>query len=468
MREHIHEPAHDHVVFRAAPPSVRSLVAAVMEPLVALAVLIGAHLAWGQPVSRGVWIVALLVIAMGVPGRDRFGEPPGRAALEVALSWAGVLGILLLVGYALEALDVLPRPVAVAWRLATPVAQWAAVQAGRAYVRRRRIGARPRRDVVVIGSDPWGARVARTLAGRPEDQLRVVGFFDDRDDERLDADARERRLGALKDAAAWIREHGVSEVHITLPLHSHPRMQELLEQLQRTTASVFYVPDVTIAGVIQGRLEDRDGLPVVGLCETPFTGINLLVKRASDIVLASLILVLVSPVMIGVAIGVRLSGPGPVIFRQRRNGLDGREIVVYKFRSMRVAEDGAVVQQATRGDPRLTRFGAFIRRTSLDELPQFFNVLQGRMSVVGPRPHAVAHNELYRDIVKAYNVRHKVRPGITGWAQVNGHRGETDTLEKMQARVEYDLEYLRHWSLALDLRIIARTVRLVFGDRKAY
>jgi putative colanic acid biosynthesis UDP-glucose lipid carrier transferase len=185
-------------------------------------------------------------------------------------------------------------------------------------------------------------------------------------------------------------------------------------------------------------------------------------------VLATLIIVLISPVLLALAIGVKLSSPGPVIFKQRRNGLDGDEITVYKFRSMTSQDNGDVVRQATKNDPRVTRFGAFLRRTSLDELPQFFNVLQGRMSIVGPRPHAVAHNEEYRRIIKAYMVRHKVKPGITGWAQVNGHRGETDTIEKMQARVEYDLEYLRNWSLGLDLQIIVRTIRLVFFDRNAY
>jgi putative colanic acid biosynthesis UDP-glucose lipid carrier transferase len=173
-------------------------------------------------------------------------------------------------------------------------------------------------------------------------------------------------------------------------------------------------------------------------------------------------------VLAAVAIGVKLSSPGPIIFRQKRNGLDGEEIIVYKFRSMTTEDNGPQVKQATKGDPRITPFGRFIRRTSLDELPQFFNVLQGRMSIVGPRPHAVAHNEEYRKLIKAYMVRHKVKPGITGWAQVNGHRGETDTLEKMQRRVEYDLEYLRNWSIALDLQIIARTVKLMFFDPKAY
>jgi putative colanic acid biosynthesis UDP-glucose lipid carrier transferase len=185
-------------------------------------------------------------------------------------------------------------------------------------------------------------------------------------------------------------------------------------------------------------------------------------------VLATLILILIAPLLLVIAIGVKLSSPGPVIFRQRRNGLDGGEIVVYKFRSMKSQDNGPMVRQATKDDPRITPFGAFIRRTSLDELPQFINVLQGRMSIVGPRPHAVAHNEEYRRLIKAYMVRHKVKPGITGWAQVNGHRGETDTIEKMQARVEYDLEYLRNWSLGLDLQIIVRTIRLVFFDRHAY
>ena len=165
---------------------------------------------------------------------------------------------------------------------------------------------------------------------------------------------------------------------------------------------------------------------------------------------------------------MKLESPGPAIFRQRRYGLDGDEIVVYKFRSMAVTQDGSVIEQAKKGDLRVTRLGGFLRRTSLDELPQFFNVLQGRMSVVGPRPHAVAHNELYRKVIKGYMVRHKVRPGITGWAQVNGQRGETDTLEKMQARIDFDLDYLRNWSLQLDFYIVFKTIKLIFNDRSAY
>jgi putative colanic acid biosynthesis UDP-glucose lipid carrier transferase len=211
-----------------------------------------------------------------------------------------------------------------------------------------------------------------------------------------------------------------------------------------------------------------NGVPVVGICETPFTGTNEMVKRMSDVVLAALILVLISPLLLAIAIGVKRSSPGPILFRQRRYGLDGRKIVVYKFRTMTVAEDGDVVRQATRNDSRITRFGAFLRRTSLDELPQFINVLQGRMSVVGPRPHAVAHNEMYRKLIRGYMIRHKVKPGISGLAQVNGLRGETDTVDKMKARIDYDLAYLSSWSLLLDLQIILKTVVVVLGKQNAY
>jgi putative colanic acid biosynthesis UDP-glucose lipid carrier transferase len=215
-------------------------------------------------------------------------------------------------------------------------------------------------------------------------------------------------------------------------------------------------------------METIGGIPVLAVCESPFYGAYGLIKRASDLVFASIILVLLLPLMLGIALAVKLSSPGPVLFRQRRYGLDGREIVVYKFRSMCVLEDGNVVTQATRNDRRVTPLGAFLRKSSLDELPQFINVLQGRMSVVGPRPHAIAHNEMYRKLIPRYMIRHKVRPGITGLAQVSGLRGETDRLEKMSARIECDLAYLRNWSLLLDLKIVLMTVVVVLKKQNVY
>ncbi len=454
--------------FYSAPQSVTSLVAAFLEPGLIVAVFLAVSEGFDEPILRPDLTLCLLVFALTFPGRNRFFDRPLNAAVDISTSWFSLLLILALCGYATRSLRFFDREVLLWWALLTPVLLWCAVFAGRKLLRWDAARPENRRRVVIIGAGDLGNRVSQALVARGTNWLEVLGFFDDRTDDRVHAAVAAQRLGRLADAAPFIRAQGVHEVYITLPLGSQPRIVELLEQVQGTTASIFFVPDVFGISIIQGRLQDMNGVPVVGICETPFTGTNSLVKRISDIVLSSLILLLISPLLLLIAIGVKLSSPGPVIFRQRRNGLDGDEIVVWKFRSMTAQDNGSVVMQATRDDPRITRFGAFLRRSSLDELPQFFNVLQGRMSIVGPRPHAVAHNEEYRRLIKAYMVRHKVKPGITGWAQVNGHRGETDTLDKMQARVEYDLAYLRNWSLGLDLQIIARTVKLVFFDRKAY
>jgi len=454
--------------FYSAPQSVTSLIAAFMEPTITVAVFLIATRWVGDPILRSDLTLCLLVFALTFPGRNRFKDNLLAAGTDLVTSWIVLLAILALCGYATNSLHYFDTRVLLAWTLVTPVLQWLSVWVGQEVL--RRVAKRPevRRSAVVVGAGTLGVKVSKALLESQDQGVDFVGYFDDRTDERLHGEAVHERLGTLRDLAPYVRAQGIKEVYITLPLGSQPRIVELLEQVQGTTASIFFVPDVFGISIIQGRLQDMNGVPVVGICETPFTGTNELVKRVSDIVLAILILILISPLLLAIAIGVRLSSPGPVIFKQRRNGLDGEEIIVYKFRTMRAMDDGQVVPQATKGDPRITPFGAFLRRTSLDELPQFVNVLQGRMSIVGPRPHAVAHNEQYREMIKAYMVRHKVKPGITGWAQVNGLRGETETIEKMRQRVEYDLEYLRNWSLGLDLQIIVRTARLVLFDRNAY
>ena len=454
--------------FYSAPQSVTSLVAAFMEPAITVLVFLLANIYIGEPINRPELTLSLLVFALTFPGRNRFRDNMVAAGVDIASSWVMLVGILVLCGYATNSVGYFDETALIIWFLVTPVIQWFAVWIGKRVVQWRSALPEARRSCIVVGAGPLGVKVSRALLAGGDYGVDFSGYFDDRTDDRVDDASASKRLGGLKDVARYIIEHSVREVYITLPLGSQPRIVELLEQVQGTTASLFFVPDVFGISIIQGRLQDMNGVPVVGICETPFTGTNELVKRVSDVVLALLILVLISPVLLAVAMGVKLSSPGPIIFKQRRNGLDGDEIVVYKFRSMTSQDNGSVVRQATKDDVRITPFGAFIRRTSLDELPQFINVLQGRMSIVGPRPHAVAHNEQYREIIKAYMVRHKVKPGITGWAQVNGHRGETDTIEKMQARVEYDLAYLRNWTLGLDLQIIVRTIRLVFFDRHAY
>jgi len=454
--------------FYSAPQSVTSLVAAFLEPgLTVLTFYL--VMKWSDELmDRPALTLCLLVFALTFPGPNRFADKLLNAAVDIASSWITLIAILALCAYATRSFHYFENDVLLAWVLITPALQLVAVWSGKAVLRFQASQPGSRQPAVVVGAGALGVKVARALIESHERGVDFVGYFDDRTDGRLHPDASAKVLGGLKDVAGHVSEHGIREVYITLPLGSQPRIVELLEEVQGTTASLFFVPDVFGISIIQGRLQDMNGVPVVGICETPFTGTNDLVKRASDIVLSSIILVLISPLLAAIAIGVKLSSPGPIIFKQRRNGLDGGEIIVYKFRSMTTQDDGPVVRQATKSDPRITRFGAFLRRTSLDELPQFFNVLQGTMSIVGPRPHAVAHNEEYRRIIKAYMVRHKVKPGITGWAQINGQRGETDTIEKMRTRVEYDLEYLRNWSLGLDLRIIAGTVRLLFFDRHAY
>ncbi len=454
--------------FYSAPQSVMSLMAAFLEPAITVISFLASNLLLGGFVGRPELVLCLLVFALTFPGRNRFRQNLIAAGVDIVSSWVVLIGVLLLCGYVTRSISYFEEAALIAWVLITPLAQWLAVWLGRRVVLRLAALPEARRRAIVVGAGPLGVKVARALTDSDDKGVHFSGYFDDRADARVDGLAMEQVLGGLKEVADYIKQQQIREVFITLPLGSQPRIVELIEQIQDTTASLFFVPDVFGISIIQGRLQDMNGLPVVGICETPFTGTNELVKRVSDVVLASIILTLISPLLLALAIGVKLSSPGPAIFKQRRTGLDGEDITVYKFRSMTSQDNGSVVVQATKNDARVTAFGAFIRKTSLDELPQFFNVLQGRMSIVGPRPHAVAHNEEYRRIVKAYMVRHKVKPGITGWAQVNGQRGETDTLAKMQARVEYDLEYLRNWSLGLDLQIIVRTIRLVLFDRNAY
>ena len=454
--------------FLNAPPSVPSAIAAVLEPVLAAVMLAVFHAIFGEPFGGAAMAMAILLLVLMFPGLNRFGKTGIGVGIDIFLSWIGVLVVLLMVGYATGGLGAFEPRLLLGWAIATPLAHWLCVVLGTAYMRHRAALPEYRRPAVIVGASRMGQRVAEMLAARKGYGHDLLGHFDDRSATRLELPVDVPLLGGLNELPQFIEQHGVKDVFITLPLSSQPRILQLMQTLENTTASVHFVPDVFGVSIIQGRLEDMGGVPVVGLLVTPFTGINGLLKRASDLMLATLILLMITPVLVAVAIGVKLSSPGPVIFRQRRTGLDGEIIEVYKFRSMTVQDNGSVVQQATRNDPRVTKFGAFIRKTSLDELPQFFNVLKGQMSIVGPRPHAVAHNEQYRKIVKAYMARHKVKPGITGWAQVNGLRGETDTVDKMARRVEYDLEYLRNWSLGLDLLIIARTAKLMFFDRKAY
>jgi putative colanic acid biosynthesis UDP-glucose lipid carrier transferase len=320
---------------------------------------------------------------------------------------------------------------------------------------------------IIIGANEVGMELARRGAEHG-DSSNFLGFFDFRNPDRLPAQARDRFLGACKDVAAFVQRHAVNAIYIAIPMSNAARIVDLVQEFRDTTASIYFVPDMFAFDLVQPRCVEFNGIPLLSVCDTPFHGMDAVYKRAMDLLLVSLVLLFAWPVMVAVAVAVKLSSPGPVLFKQRRYGLHGEQILVYKFRSMTVCEDGPTIRQAERSDRRVTTVGRFLRRTSLDELPQLFNVLEGKMSFVGPRPHAVVHNELYRKLISGYMIRHKVRPGMTGWAQVHGLRGETSTVEQMRLRAQYDLDYLRHWSIWLDAKILLRTALIVIHGHNAH
>ncbi|WP_241627780.1 undecaprenyl-phosphate glucose phosphotransferase, partial [Rosenbergiella epipactidis] len=257
-------------------------------------------------------------------------------------------------------------------------------------------------------------------------------------------------------------------VYLVLNTTDFEQINWFVDKLSDTTCSVYYVPDVSTYNILHSRFEEINGIPVLSIFDTPLSGLNRVVKRLEDILLSSIILLLISPLLILLAFLVKISSPGPIIFKQNRYGIDGKPICIWKFRTMHFSPTDSQIKQAIKNDPRVTKIGAFLRKSSLDELPQFINVLTGSMSIVGPRPHAISHNEEYRLLIDGYMLRHKVKPGITGLAQVNGWRGETETLDKMEKRIEFDLIYIRHWSLLLDIKIIFRTIFNGFFGKNAY
>jgi len=333
-----------------------------------------------------------------------------------------------------------------------------------------RAGGRNTRTLAIAGKTALGTRVLEKIESTPWLGMRFIGFFDDRLAARECKDAANHvdGVGRFDELVEMARDGKVDYVYITLPMRAEARIVQLVTALADTTASVYLVPNFFVFDLLHGKLASLDGIPVLSLHETPFYGVDGWVKRLEDLVVASLILLLIAVPMLFIAAGVRLTSRGPALFKQRRYGLNGSVVEVWKFRSMTVADNGDKVVQAQKNDARITPFGAFLRRTSLDELPQFFNVLQGSMSVVGPRPHAVAHNEEYRSQIRGYMLRHKVKPGITGWAQINGWRGETETLDKMSMRIKFDLEYVQNWSLWMDIKIIFLTVFKGFVHKNAY
>jgi putative colanic acid biosynthesis UDP-glucose lipid carrier transferase len=392
----------------------------------------------------------------------------GSIAVSLIMRWALLLALLFAIGYATKTSTEFSRRVVLTWAVVTPIPLIFVSLAFNEFVRRFMLAQSNAREAVVAGYNDVSLALVERIRTDPGLGIRVTGFFDDRSAERLGLPAGKVLLGGLSDLAAHVNSGNIDLIFIALPMRQVQRVVDLLDELRDTTASIYFVPDIFVMDLIQSRTAEISGIPIVAMCETPFQGTRGLVKRLMDLGISLIALLFLAPFLLLVTVLIKFGSPGPAIFKQRRYGLDGQIIDVYKFRTMTVVEDGAQIQQVTRNDRRVTPIGRFLRRFSIDELPQLFNVLAGSMSLVGPRPHAVAHNEEYRGLIKGYMVRHKVLPGITGLAQVNGCRGETSQLEDMKARIEYDLDYLRQWTPSLDLKILYKTAIQVLRDRKAY
>ena len=415
------------------------------------------------------------VVIFGLVGRfsDIYtswsGRPLRDEAVRILIAWLLTFLSLIFIAFITKTSEQFSRVVLIAWLVITPILLILARFLLRViFAQLRQLGLN-NRTVAIVGMTQNGFHFARDLENKPEFGYKVVGFYEDRAERGYNEILNHYPLlGNFNDMILAARRGEWDQIYIALPVEARNRMLRLLDELSDSATPIRLLPDYFTTNLLHSKFIEIADNPVLCIYDSPFSADHAFIKRIEDLLLGSIILILISPIMLAIAIAVKLTSKGPVLFKQTRYGLRGEKIRVWKFRSMTVCEDGDTVTQATRGDSRYTKIGEFLRKTSLDELPQFFNVLQGTMSIVGPRPHAVAHNEQYRTLIPGYMLRHLIKPGITGWAQVNGWRGETNTIYKMRKRVEFDLEYMREWSLWLDLKIIFFTIFRAFTDKNAY
>ncbi len=454
---------------RAAPIQGSIFAAIIGSYLYALTLLF--QVEFDQPYQ----VLALTAVLLGFLMFRRFDitrdwnlSSPGSHGGHILLQWAWMAGILLLLGFISKSSTYFSRELLLVWLITTPAVLFIGHLVTRLLFHTLLPQSANRRSAVII----FANESARVLSSKLQNSsvYQVCGYFEDREEERTGGGIPGVPfLGKARVAAQYVRDHDIQVVFVVLPDAGARRALNILDEFGDTTASLYYVPDFFVFSLLKAQLGEVEGVPVLQVAETPFYGVDGLLKQVFDFFFALAAIIALIPVFIGVGIAVKLSSPGPMFFKQKRYGLNGKRFWVYKFRSMRVNAPDADKRQATKDDDRITPVGRFIRKTSLDELPQFMNVIKGEMSVVGPRPHTVAHNEHYRREVKQYMMRHKVKPGVTGWAQVNGLRGETANIERMEERIRFDLEYIRNWSPVMDLKIILMTVlMMVKGDKNAY
>lgn len=387
-------------------------------------------------------------------------------------AWTVTFCILLAAAFLAKMSESYSRVWALSWFVGGGVGLAAGRLALRQWMRSMSLAGRFANRTVIVGAGDQGRRLAGYLQRHGDSTTRLVGFADDRTSRVPAWTEGLPLLGSVQDLIELIRRDQVDQVIVALPWAADERLRSVVGRLQKTPVPVRLAPDVAAFSFPDRRFVTVGRLPMMQLFERPISGWSFVAKTLEDRLLAAALLIVLSPLLAAVALAIKLDSPGPVFFRQKRYGFNHNLFDCWKFRTMHHHLSDANAEVLTRrNDDRVTRVGRFLRRTSLDELPQLVNVLKGDMSLVGPRPHATsakAAGRLYEEAVDAYAARHRVKPGITGWAQVNGWRGETDTLEKIQRRVEYDLFYIENWSLALDIKILLRTAFVFLGDREAY
>ena len=396
----------------------------------------------------------------------------GASLLEEirTLSFAWFVVILLLLG--ISVLTKSSEEFSRIWMISWSISSWVVLIISRILVRTVLSWMREKglntRNIVIVGNNKLSEEIAEKLEKEVWAGFKLNGVFIKDFDPECTVVGRPV-LGGIETLASYVEENIVDQVWIVLPLKEEEAVKRIVSELRLSTVDIRYVPDIFGLNLFNHSITEVVGYPVINLSVSPMVGTNKFIKFFEDRVLSLGLFIIFFPLMLVIGLGVKLSSSGPMLFKQKRNGWDGKEINIYKFRTMEVHDEpNDTITQAMVGDERITRFGMFLRRTSIDELPQLYNVLQGRMSLVGPRPHAVQHNLDYREKIDQYMLRHKVKPGITGWAQINGFRGETNTVDKMKKRIEYDIYYIENWSLWLDLKILFLTIFKGFTNKNAY
>jgi putative colanic acid biosynthesis UDP-glucose lipid carrier transferase len=453
--------------------------------MVALGALIAAAVHNGQWVwlddmqSVSLAFDCLLVVvffpALGIYQSWR-GKPLMDLLFRVSGAWVMVETTGVLISFSLHRSDMLSRLWLLYWAAATIVLLIITKALVYSVLKGLRREGFNHKAVAIVGGAPYGKFLIEQMRSRPEAGFSPLVVYDEDGpvDPYQDPDAAQAVEGVPveRDFVAMIqlvRDRAIRELWLALPISKEKTIHRFVMELRNDFVNIRFIPDVRSLTLFSQPMVDLLGVPAINLAASPITDLRVLPKRVFDRLFAFGALTALAPLMLVIAVMVKLSSPGPVFFRQTRKGIDGNQFEIYKFRSMKVhAEVAGKVTQATRRDPRITAVGAFLRRTSLDELPQFINVLRGEMSVVGPRPHALEHDDIYKDLVKGYMHRYRIKPGITGWAQINGYRGETDRIEKMMGRVKLDLYYMQNWTFWLDIKIVVLTFWKGFVGSNAY